>query len=56
MLKKIAVVTAALAIAPMAGALESAQARVTVVQASAMPNEITFMVDAGTTIETCISK
>jgi hypothetical protein len=49
MLKKIAFVTATLGIAPMAFALESAQARVTIVQASAMPSEVTFMVDTGTT-------
>jgi len=49
MLKKIGLAIAALSVAPTAGALETAQAHVTIVQTSAMPNQVTFMVDTGTT-------
>ena len=48
MFKRIALATAALALAPAAWALESAQAHVTIVESTYMPGSITFQVDIGT--------
>ena len=48
MLKTLAFATVALATAPAAWALESAQAHVTIIESTYMPGSVTFQVDVGT--------